>query len=121
MVRRALTLEPANVFLLLLNLDIVRDHVGKLSVNTPLLEETLQESLQVLIQVLKRRTSVEALSSPVLLGSLGVGKVGLLEVGNLLDLEETVLGDCLDQKSAVAGLLDGDVDAGREAGLDITV
>lgn len=116
-----LTLEPANVFLLLLNLDVVRDHVGELSVNTTLLKVTLQESLQVLIQVLEWRASVEALSSPVLLSSLGVGKVGLLEVRNLLDLEETVLRDGLDQKGTVAGLLDGDVDTGREAGLDVAL
>lgn len=48
-------------------------------------------------------------------------QVRLREVGDLLDLEETILGNSLDQQSAVAWLLNGDVDAGREAGLQITV
>lgn len=116
-----LTLEPANVFLLLLNLNVIGDHVGKLCVDTPLVQIALQEALQVLIQVLKRRTSVQALSSPVLLGSLCVSKFRLVEVGDLLDLEQTVLGDGLDQKSAIAGLLDSHVDTRREAGLHVTV
>lgn len=40
-------------------------------------------------------------------------------MGNLLDLEDTVLDDGLDQESAVAGLLNGDIDAGGEAGLGL--
>ena len=40
-------------------------------------------------------------------------------MGNLLDLEDTVLNDGLDQEGAVAGLLDGDVNAGGEAGLGL--
>ena len=40
-------------------------------------------------------------------------------MGNLFDLEDTVLNDGLDQEGAVAGLLDGDVNAGGEAGLGL--
>lgn len=115
-----LTLEPANVFLLLLNLNVIGDHVGKLCVDTPLVQVALQEALQVLVQVLERRTCVQTLSCPVLLGSLGVGKVRLVEVRDLLNLEQTVLGDGLDQKSAVAGLFDSHVDTRREARLHVT-
>jgi hypothetical protein len=116
-----LTLEPANVFLLLLDLNVVGNHVGELGVDASLLEVALEEGLQVLVKVLERRTSVEALSGPVLLGSLGVGEVGLGEVRHLLDLEETILGNGLDQERTVAGLFDGDVDTSRKAGLHITV
>lgn len=115
------TLEPANVLLLLLNLDVVGDHVGKLSVDAPLVEVALEEGLQVLIEVLEGRTSVHALSGPVLLGSLSVGQVGLVEVGDLLNLEQAVLSNSLDQEGAVAGLLNGDVDTGREARLKVAV
>lgn len=115
------TLKPANVLLLLLNLDVVGDHVGKLSVDAPLVEVALEEGLQVLIEVLEGRTSVHALSGPVLLGSLSVGQVGLVEVGDLLNLEQAVLSNSLDQEGAVAGLLNGDVDTGREARLKVAV
>lgn len=117
----SLTLEPANVFLLLLDLDVVGDHVGKLCVNASLLEVTLEVALEVLIQVLEGRTSVEALSSPVLLSGLGVGQVGLREVRNFLNLEEAILSNGLDQESTVAGLLNGDVDTCREARFDVAV
>lgn len=119
--RPRLTLEPANVFLLLLHLDVVGDHVGELGVNASLLEITLHESLQVLIEVLEGWAGVQALAGPVLLGSLSVGQIGLGEVGDLLDLEQTVLSDSLDQKGAGAGLLDGDVHASGEAGLQVAV
>lgn len=116
-----LTLEPANVFFLFLDLDVIRNHVCELCVNTSLLEVALQESLQVLIQVFERRTSVQALSRPVLLGRLGVGKLRLRKVRDFLDLEKTVLGNALDQEGTVPGLLNSHVNACREAGLVVTV
>ena len=116
-----LTVEPANVFLLLLDLDVIRNHVCEFCVDASLLKVALQESLQVLVQVLEWRASIEALSGPVLLGSLGVRKIGLRKVRDLLDLEETILCDRLDQNGTVSGLLDGHVNARREARLEVTV
>lgn len=115
-IQRLLTLEPGNVFFLLLNLDIIRDHSSQFGIDASLLEIPVQERLQGFVQVPERRTRINALSSPVLLGSLGVGKVGLGEVREILDLEVAVLNDGLDQKGALAGFLDGDVDTGREVG-----
>lgn len=119
--RLELTLEPADIFLLFLDLDIVRNDVGELSVDASFLEVSLNVALQVLIEVLERRTGIQALSSPVLLGGLGMGQVGLVEVGDLLDLENTILSNSLDQQSTGSGLLNSHVDTGREAGLQVTV
>jgi hypothetical protein len=107
------------VLLLLLDGDVVRNHVSELGIKAAVLEVAVPEALEVLVEVLEGRTSVEALASPVLLGSLGLSKLGLGEVGDLFDLEDTVLNDGLDEKSTVVGLLNSDVHAGREAGLGL--
>jgi hypothetical protein len=117
--KRKHTLQPADVLLLLLDGDIVRNHSGKLGVDAAVLNVTVPEALEVLIKVLKGRAGVEALAIPVLLGGLGLGELGLGEVRDFLDLEHTVLDDGLDEESTVVGLLNGDVDTGREAGVGV--
>jgi hypothetical protein len=116
-----LTLEPADIFLLLLNLDVVGDHVGKLGVDAALLKVTLKVRLQILIEVLEGRAGVQALAGPVLLSGNSMGKVGLGEEGNFFDLEKAILSEGLDEEGAVAGLLNGHIDARGEAGLEVTV
>lgn len=112
---RKLTLEPADVFLLLLDLDVVGNHVGKLGVDAALLKVALKVGLQILVQVLERRTGVKTLPSPVLLSGDSVGQVGLGEEGDFLNLEQAVLGKGLNKEGTVSGLLDGDIYARREA------
>lgn len=111
-----LTLQPSDVFLLLLIGNVVGDHVLELDVQTTLLQVAAPECNQLRVEVLSGGTGVEALAGPVLLGGLGVGGGGVLEVRDLLDLEIAILDDGLDQQSAVIGLLDSDVDASREGG-----
>lgn len=114
--QRKLTLQPPNVLLLLLEGNVVGDHVLELDVQTTLLEVTAPEGDQVRVEVLSRRTGVETLASPVLLSGVGVGDLRILEVGDLLDLKIAILNDGLDQQGTVLGLLDSDVDAGGECG-----
>jgi hypothetical protein len=109
-----LTIQPANVLLLLLERNVVGDHVLELKVQATLLEVAAPEGEELGVEVLSGGTCVEALAGPVLLSGLGVGDLSVLEVRDLLNLEVTVLNDGLDQESTAAGLLNGDVDAGGE-------
>lgn len=107
-------LQPGNVLLLLLESNVVGDHILELNVETTLFEVAAPEGQELGVEVLSGRAGVEALASPVLLGSVSVGDLGILEVGDLLDLQVTVLDDSLDQESSLVGLLDGNVKAGGE-------
>lgn len=109
-------LQPRDVLLLLLVGNVVGDHGLELNVKTTLLEVAAPESNQLGVQVLGGRAGVEALAGPVLLSGLGVGGLGILKVGDLLNLEVTVLDDSLDQEGAVGGLLNGDSQASGEGG-----
>lgn len=109
-----LTVQPTDILLLLLESNVVGDHVLELEVQTTLLEVAAPESNQLRVKVLSRGAGVKALASPVLLSSVGIGDFGVGEVGDLLDLEVAVLDNGLDEESTVVGLLDGDVEASGE-------
>lgn len=108
-------LQPLDVLLLLLVVYVVRDEQSHPGVDATLLEVSLEQVLEVLIEVVKGRTSVERPPRPVLLCSRGVGEIGGGEVPHVLDDEVTVLGGGLDGKSALSGSLDANVGVSWEA------
>jgi hypothetical protein len=54
-------LQPANVLLLLLDIDVFRDEHSEIGINTPLVEVVLEESLQVLVELGEGRAAVHLL------------------------------------------------------------
>lgn len=110
-----LTVQPPDVLLLLLVVNVVGDEEGEARVDAPLLEVLLEQDLQVLVEVVEGRAGVERPPRPVLLGGGGVGQVSGWEVVEVLDEEVAVLGRGFDGQRALAGPLDADAGASGEA------
>jgi hypothetical protein len=112
--RARLTVQPPDVLLLLLVVYVVRDEEGQARVDAALLEVLLEQDLEVLVEVAEGRARVQGAPLPVLLGSLGVGQVGLGEVVQVLDDKVTVLSGRLNGERTLARALNVDADAGGE-------
>jgi hypothetical protein len=111
-------LQPANVLLLLLDIDVFRDENGEIGVNAPLIEVVLEESLQVLVELGEGRAAVHLLGGEGLVGDLGLGEVGGGQVSDGLDLEGAAVGHKVDAECArvlLAGARDQDVNVGGES------
>lgn len=54
-------LQPAEVLLLLLDVDVLRNEDGEIGVNTPLVEVGLKKSLEVLVELREGRAGVHLL------------------------------------------------------------
>ena len=109
-------LEPSEVLLLLLDINIVGHKGGEGLVDAALLEEALHEDLEVLVEAAKGRAGVDV---GALLGGLGVvdaGDGGVLVEEHVVDDDVAVAGGGVDVEGAgrLAGLLDedGEVDGG---------
>jgi hypothetical protein len=117
-------LQPAKVFLLLLDIDVLGDEDGEIGVDAPLVEVGLEESLQVLVELREGRAGVHLLGGQRLVGDLGLGEVGGGQVSDGLDLECAAVGNEVDAKGArvlLAGSRDQNVDVGRECGLGVVL
>lgn len=112
---RRLTLQPPNVFLLLLVVNVVGNEQSHAGVDAAILDVLLEEDLEVLIQLVEVRTGIQCLPRPALLRSLRFGKVGVRKVSDILDDDITILHSGLDRESALARTLDADVGTGGEA------
>lgn len=116
-------LEPAEVLLLLLGIDVVGDKGGQGLVDATLLEEALHQHLQVLVEAAKGRAGVDV---GALLGGLGgvdASDFGVLVEEHVVDLDLAVAGGGVDVEGAVglAGLLDEDGEVDGSAGLLVDV
>lgn len=112
-------LEPADVLLLLLGINVVGDKDGQGLVDATLLEEALHQHLQVLVEAAKGRAGVDV---GALLGGLGgvdAGDGGVLVEEHVVDDDFAVAGGGVDVEGAVglAGLLDQDGQVDRCAGV----
>jgi hypothetical protein len=117
-------LQPANVLLLLLDIDVFRDEHGEVGVNASLVEVVLEESLQVLVELGEGRAGVHLLGGEGLVGNLGLGEVGGGQVSDGLDLEGTAVGHKVDTECAgvlLAGARDQDVDVGGESRVGVVL
>lgn len=117
-------LQPANVLLLLLNINVLGNEDGKIGVDTPLVEVGLEESLELLVELREGRAGVHLLGGEGLVGDLGLGEVGGVEVGDGLDLEGTAVGYEVDAEGTgvlLAGARDQDVDVGGESGVGVVL
>jgi hypothetical protein len=117
-------LQPANVLLLLLHVDVLRNEYSEISVNASLVEVVLEESLQVLVELGERRAGVHLLRGERLVGDLGLGEVGGGQVSDGLDLEGAAVGHKVDAECAgvlLAGARDQDVDVGRECRVGVVL
>ena len=113
--------QPPDVLLLLLVVNVVGDEERQAGVDAALLEVLLEEDLEVLVEVVEGGTGVQSPPRPVLLGGLGVGELGIGEVVQVLDQEVAVLGGGLDGESTLAGALDADACVSGEALLKIAL
>jgi hypothetical protein len=117
-------LQPANVLLLLLHVDVLRNEDGEIGVNASLVEVVLKESLQVLIELREGRAGVHLLGGEGLVGDLSLGEVGGGQVGDGLDLEGAAVGHKVDAECAgvlLAGARDQDVDVGGESRVGVVL
>jgi hypothetical protein len=117
-------LQPANVLLLLLHVDVLRNEYSEISVNASLVEVVLEESLQVLVELGEGRAGVHLLGGEGLVGNLGLGEVGGGQVSDGLDLEGTAVGHKVDTECAgvlLAGARDQDVDVGGESRVGVVL
>src|SRR5690242_15860698 len=113
--------QPPDVLLLLLVVDVVGDEKSKAGVDAALLEVLLEQDLEVLVKVVEGRAGVQRPPRPVLLGGLGVRKLGVGEVVQVLDDEVAVLSGGLDSERALARALNADAGMGGEALLALAV
>lgn len=101
--------QPAEVLVLLLDVDVVGHKDGQRLGDAALLEEALHEDLQVLVEGAKRRAWVDVGALLGGLGGLGAGELGVGVVVQVLDDNVAVLGGGVDAEGAgLAGLLDDD-------------
>jgi hypothetical protein len=117
-------LQPANVLLLLLHVDVLRNEHSEIGVDTPLVEVVLKESLQVLVELGERRAGIHLLGGEGLVGDLGLREVGGGQVSDGLDLEGAAVGHKVDAECAgvlLAGARDQDVDVGRECRVGVVL
>jgi hypothetical protein len=117
-------LQPAEVLLLLLHIDVLGNEDGEIGINTPLVEVGLEESLEVLVELREGRAGVHLLRGKGLVGDLGLRQVGGGQVSDGLDLECAAVGDEVDAEGAsvlLAGARDEDVDVGGECRLGVVL
>jgi hypothetical protein len=117
-------LQPANVLLLLLDVDVLRNEHSEIGVDAPLVEVVLEESLQVLVELGEGRAGVHLLGGEGLVGDLGLGEVGGSQVSNGLDLEGAAVRHKVDAECAgvlLAGARNQDVDIGGESRVGVVL
>lgn len=102
-------LQPSQVLLLLFHVDVIWDEDGQSSVDSSLIQISLQKHLQILIKVAKWRADIQVLSLVDLLCSLGIGVRWISVVIDVVDNNHAILNNTLNRKSTFAGLLDNDV------------
>ena len=107
--------QPPNVFLLLLVVNIIGDEQGHTGVDAALFEVLLKQDLEVLVEVVERRAGVQGAPGPVLLRGRGIGEIGRREIPKVFDQEVAVLSGGIDGKSSLAGSLDTNVGMCGEA------
>jgi hypothetical protein len=117
-------LQPANVLLLLLHIDVLRNEHSEIGVDTPLVEVVLKESLQVLVELGERRAGIHLLGGEGLVGDLGLREVGGGQMSDGLDLEGAAVGHKVDAECAgvlLARARDQDVDVGGESRVGVVL
>lgn len=94
--------QPADVLVLLLDINIVGHKDSQGLRNTTLLEEALHQHLEVIIQAAEGRARVHLSALLGLLGALGMSELGVLEIEDVLDEESAVTGGGVDVESGLA-------------------
>ena len=113
--------QPPDVLLLLLVVNVVGDEESEASVDATLLKVLLKEDLEVLVEVVEGRACVQCPPCPVLLGGLGVSELGIGEVVEVLNQEVAILSGSFDGESTLAGALNADAGVSGEALLALTL
>lgn len=106
--------QPEQVLLLLLHVNVVGDEDGQGLVDAALVQVALEQHLEILVEVSVGRPHVQVLTLVGGVGRLGIGVGGVGVVVDVVDDDHAVLGDRLDGERAPVLLLDDDVDAGGE-------
>lgn len=117
-------LQPTEVLLLLLDVDIFGDEHGELGVDAAVVEVRLEQGLQVLVELGEGRAGVQLLGGHGLVGDLGFGQVGGGQVRDGVDGEVAAVGHEVDAQSAgvlLAGARDEHVHVGGEGGLGVVL
>lgn len=114
-------LQPPQILLLLLHINILRNEHGQLGINAPLVQVVLQQRLQLFVELRELRAGVELLARGRRVGDLGFGDVGAGQVGDGLDAEFAAVGHEVDAQGAFVGARDEDVDVGGEGGLGVVL
>jgi hypothetical protein len=111
--------QPAHIFTLLFDVDVVGDEDGEGLVNAPFLEEALHNDLQVIVEATKWRARINVGAALSSLGRLDLCNGGILEIEEVLNDNIAVLGGGVDVEgaSSLAGLLDEDGQVDGRGGL----
>lgn len=104
-------LQPPDVLLLLLHVNVIRYEDSQGSVDTSLIQVSLQKHLQVLVEVAEWWADVQILSLMYLVGGLGVCVCSIGIVVYVVDDDHAILYDGLDGQSTLVGFLNDDVQA----------
>lgn len=117
-------LQPTEVLLLLLDVDVLGYEHGELGVDAAVVEVRLEQGLQVLVELGEGRAGVQLLGGHGLVGDLGFGQVGGGQVRDGVDGEVAAVGNEVDAQSAgvlLAGARDEHVHVGGESGLGVVL
>jgi hypothetical protein len=98
-------LEPIQVLLLLLVLNIVGNKESKRGVNASLVEVPLQKVLDVAIEIRELWAGVHSVPLPVGLGSLSGGQRSVLMVKDIFNDDQAFLSYSLDLEGTLVGLI----------------